>query len=73
MIAGIGPEMLCNAQAVGSYSVISQAYRMRRPRNPTSSSVIEPTRIGPGDSISCRREAGTHVGSFSGVETYSKT
>jgi hypothetical protein len=42
---------------------------MRRPRNHTSSSVIEPTRIGAGESISCLREAGTHVGSFSGIET----
>jgi hypothetical protein len=46
---------------------------MRLPRKHTSSSVIEPRRIGAGDNISCLREAGTNVGSFSGVETYSKT
>src|SRR3712207_6150216 len=32
-----------------------------------------PTRIGPGDVLWCLIEAETHVGSFSGVETYSKT
>jgi len=74
MVAGSSPETVRAAKLVGgSKRVTSQEYLTRRPRKPTSSSVIEPTRIGPGEIFSCLKEIGTHVGSFSGVETYSKT
>ena len=51
----------------------SQTYLICKPINPTSSSVIEPARIGGGDNIWCLRLATTQVGSFCGVEAYSKT
>ena len=57
----------------GSYSVTSQVSLDVRPKIFTSSSVVMPTRIGPGDVLWFLIEAETHVGSFSGVETYSKT
>src|SRR5215216_1509381 len=57
----------------GSYSVTSQVSLDVRPKIFTSSSVVMPTRIGPGDVLWFLMEAETHVGSFSGVETYSKT
>src|SRR5215211_9373699 len=74
MVAGSGPETIRKATALGgSYCQTSQTHLIRRLRNAKSSSVIEPTRNGPGEIFSCLRETGTHVGSFSGVETYSKT
>src|ERR671910_1494309 len=74
MVAGSGPETVRAVKALGgSYCQTSQTYLILRPRNATSSSVIEPTRNGPGEILWCLKEAGTHVGSFSGVETYSKT
>src|ERR687897_396617 len=57
----------------GSYSVTSQVSLDLCPKIFTSSSVVMPTRIGPGDVLWLLMEAETHVGSFSGVETYSKT
>ena len=60
MVEGSGPETVREAKAVGgSYLVTSQTYLIRRPRNPTSSSVIGPTRIVPGESLSCLKEPGT--------------
>jgi hypothetical protein len=53
--------------------VTSQTYLICRPKNLTSSSVIEPTRIGASVNISCLRDATTRVGSFSRAEAYSKT
>src|SRR5215208_7593353 len=74
MVAGSGPETVRKATALGgSYCQTSQTHLIRRLRNATSSSVIEPTRNGPGEIFSCLRETATHVGSFSGVEMYSKT
>src|ERR671921_1100034 len=57
----------------GSYCVTSQVSLDVRPKIFTSSSIGMPTRIGPGDVLWFLMEAETHVGSFSGVETYSKT
>src|ERR687889_1577665 len=57
----------------GSYSVTSQVALDLCPKIFTSSSVVMPTRIGPGDVLWFLIETETHVGSFSGVETYSKT
>src|SRR5215216_2760084 len=57
----------------GSYSVTSQVALDLCPKIFTSSSVVMPTRIGPGAVLWFLIETETHVGSFSGVETYSKT
>src|ERR687894_616700 len=57
----------------GSYCVTSQVSLDLCPKIFTSSSVVMPTRIGSGDVLWFLIETETHLGSFSGVETYSKT
>src|SRR5215204_798806 len=68
------PEVARQAMTVGgSYSVTSQVSLDVRRKIFTSSSIVMPTRIGPGDVLWFLIETETHVGSFSGVETYSKS